>query len=182
SFLNTTTITQITRYAAWYAPHIDYKAALEAGATISDMRHRDVPRLAHLIIIYLLVEAEGFVLSNGEYLCHLTIQILEDMQCCCIMIYTEPAPIEPLDLPANYIQIRRAAVAVVIFRRYVLNWWRHLVIRANQQDYAQIRVNNPPRDPAGPTKLAVTLLHNDASIPPASEKCSMAQLRRSSNY
>ncbi|KAF9488666.1 hypothetical protein BDN71DRAFT_1534917, partial [Pleurotus eryngii] len=121
SFLNTTTITQITRYAAWYAPHIDYKAALEAGATISDMRHRDVPRLAHLIIIYLSVEAEGFVLSNGEYLCHLTIQILEDTQCCCIMIYTEPVPIEPLDLPANYIQIRRAAVAAAIFRRYVLN-------------------------------------------------------------
>ncbi|KAF9493894.1 hypothetical protein BDN71DRAFT_1432117 [Pleurotus eryngii] len=99
SFLNTTTITQITRYVAWYAPYIDYKAALEAAATISDMRHRDVPCLAHLIIIYLSVEAEGFILSN------------------------ELAPIEPLDLPANYIQIRRAAVAAAIFCRYVLNWW-----------------------------------------------------------
>ncbi|KAF9492923.1 hypothetical protein BDN71DRAFT_1432865 [Pleurotus eryngii] len=143
SFLNTTTITQITRYAAWYAPHIDYKAALEAGATISDMRHRDVPHLAHLIIIYLSVEAEGFVLSNGKYLCHLTIQILEDTQCCCIMIYTEPAPIEPLDLPANYIQIWRAAVAAAIFRRYVLNWWRHLVILSALQPVTRPSLNPP---------------------------------------
>ncbi|KAF9487207.1 hypothetical protein BDN71DRAFT_1458736, partial [Pleurotus eryngii] len=69
---------------------------------------------------YLSAEAEGYILSNGEYLRHLTIQISEDTQCCRITIYTELVPIEPLDLPADYIQIRGAAIAAAIFRRHVL--------------------------------------------------------------
>ncbi|KAF4581679.1 hypothetical protein EYR40_002690 [Pleurotus pulmonarius] len=111
-----------------YAPGLSYRVALRAMVVINTLEREEIAALDFLIIRHtrisstgrLRATAEGFILIGGAQCRRITIRIREtrlgDLR---IELDMELVPIDELSLIDNYRVIRGAAIAAVMFHRYL---------------------------------------------------------------